>query len=71
MLNSSGPCHTYVDGSGTEALMTCRQGPLLFSIGGMGFGTYAGVATDLTARRDHWQQKVQYQVARIVAAKVA
>lgn len=59
--------------AGPESQIVCRQGPLMFEVAGMGFGTFSGLP-DQPATPDvaalHWQDKVQAPVAALIAAKV-
>jgi hypothetical protein len=63
-------CYTRLDGSRVESYVVCRQGAVMFEVGGGGAGRYAGVPDDLDAERDHWRDKVQIPAVQMIAAKI-
>lgn len=64
-------CYSYLTGSYFHTLV-CRQGPLVFHVDGIGFGTFPGVPEgDLPASGKHWRDKVQAPVAGVIAAKIS
>jgi hypothetical protein len=62
-------CYTWLEAQ-VESYVVCRQGALMFEVGGMGAGNFAGVADDVGAERDHWREKVQVPVVQMIAAKI-
>ena len=76
--HDAGPdaCYSYLDTGnpplpGAQAVIVCRQGPIMWEMTGYGIGAFTGVSTTLDAQRDHWRDAVLLPATTFVAAKAS